>query len=292
MSAIKRHGGKSYLAKKIVELMPPRAKNPNAPAADDPGWLHYVEPYFGSGAVLFENDPEGIGEVVNDLDWHLTTFWNVLRDDKLFAKFTRAVDAMPICQGEFDIAGGTLEHSGDFDAVDIAVAFFVRNRQSRQALENDFNTLTRNRTRRGMNEQASAWLSAVEGLPEVHERMKRVVILNDDAIKVIQQQDGPRTLFYLDPPYVHETRTVKDAYQHECDAEHHRRLLEALRSVAGRLILSGYRNPLYDSFAEHCGWHRVDWEIDNKSGGGKVKQKRVESVWMNYQPEASARNAG
>ena len=51
---LKWHGGKNYLAKKIVELMPPRCKKPNAPEADDPGWLHYVEPHFGGGAVLSE----------------------------------------------------------------------------------------------------------------------------------------------------------------------------------------------------------------------------------------------
>ena len=42
---LKWHGGKYYLASKIVRLMPP----PH---------LHYVEPYFGGGAVLFARDPE------------------------------------------------------------------------------------------------------------------------------------------------------------------------------------------------------------------------------------------
>ncbi len=46
-----------------------------------------------------------------------------------------------------------------------------------------------------MNEQASAWLNSVEGLADVHERLKRVVVLCDDALKVIRQQDGERTLY-------------------------------------------------------------------------------------------------
>jgi site-specific DNA-adenine methylase len=53
---IKRHGGKHYQAEDIVKLMPPRAKNSNAPAPDDPGWLHYVEPFAGTLAVLFAAD--------------------------------------------------------------------------------------------------------------------------------------------------------------------------------------------------------------------------------------------
>ena len=66
-----------------------------------------------------------------------------------------------------------------------------------------------------MNEQASAWLAAVAGLSEVHARLSRVVILNRDALNVIRKQDGPDTLFYLDPPYLTETRTAPDVFAHE-----------------------------------------------------------------------------
>ena len=310
--AIKRHGGKSYLAKRIVELMPPRAKNPNAPTPDDPGWLHYAEPYFGGGAVLFANDPEGISEVVNDIDWSLTNFWNVIRDPEHFEHFRKGVESMPVCSSEFEKAQERLEIEGYGCFILAAVDFFVVNRQSRQALGKDFATLSRNRTRRGMNEQASAWLSAIKGLPEVHARLRRVVILNEEAVKVIRQQDGPRTLFYLDPPYLHETRTVTDAYEHEMSSRHHAILLAALagedrviydremfeglggdetyeefldameKPLVGRFILSGYRSKLYDDFADTFGWNRVDIEIDNKAGSGKTKQRRIESLWRNY----------
>ena len=77
-----------------------------------------------------------------------------------------------------------------------------------------------------MNEQASSWLSAVEGLQDVHQRLKSVVILNDNACKVIGQQDGPHTLFYCDPPYLHETRTVTSAYGHEMTESDHLQLAE------------------------------------------------------------------
>ena len=69
--------------------------------------------------------------------------------------------------------------------VERAVNFFIRCRQSRAGCFKDFATLSRTRTRRGMNEQASAWLTVIDGLPEVHARLKRVVILNHDALDVI-----------------------------------------------------------------------------------------------------------
>lgn len=93
--------------------------------------------------------------------------------------------------------------------------------------------MTRNRTRGGMNEQASAWLSALEGLPEAHERLKRVVIFNDDACEVILREDDKETFFYCDPPYVHSTRKG-GSYEHEMTDSQHYDLLSTLADIKGR----------------------------------------------------------
>ncbi|MBS0263213.1 MAG: DNA adenine methylase [Planctomycetes bacterium] len=278
-SPIKRHGGKTYLAEKLLELMPPRAKNSNRPDPEDPGWVHYVEPFFGGGSVLFAQDPEGISEVVNDIDGELTNFWDVLKSAELFADFQRVVSLTPCSEVEFE---RSRQISPQASPVERAAAFFVRNRQSRQALGKCFSTLSRNRTRRGMNELPSAWLSAIAGLPEVHRRLQRVVILNQSALKVIERQDDARTLFYLDPPYVHDTRTVTNAYDHEMHDSEHRQLLTLIAGIKGRFLLSGYNCPLYHEFASLHKWQRVDIEIDNKAGSGKEKRKMIECVWMNY----------
>jgi DNA adenine methylase len=278
-SPCKRHGGKSYLAPKIIRLMPPRAENSNKPATNDSGWVHYVEPFFGGGAVLFAQDPEGISEIVNDIDQELTTFWDVLKSPDAFEELRRLLSATPCSQVEFERSQEIDENAS---SVERAAAFFVRNRQSRQALGKDFSTLARTRTRRGMNELPSAWLSAIDGLPEVHARLQRVVILNKPAVEVIRQQDDTRTLFYLDPPYVHGTRSVPKAYSFEMTDGDHQELLETIARISGRFILSGYDNPLYTEFADRHGWRRVDIEIDNKAGSGKEKRKMIECLWMNY----------
>ena len=66
-----------------------------------------------------------------------------------------------------------------------------------------------------MNEQASAWWTCVDGLPAVSARLRRVVVVNRPTLEVIGQQDGSKTLFYLVPPYLHETRATIEAYKHE-----------------------------------------------------------------------------
>jgi len=79
---LKWWGGKHYLAKRIIALMPRH--------------LHYVEPFAGGLAVLLEKNPfetshywgekgyeQGISEVANDIHQGLTNFWRVLQSDGL-----------------------------------------------------------------------------------------------------------------------------------------------------------------------------------------------------------------
>lgn len=264
-SPLKWHGGKSYLAKKIVALMPAHT--------------HYVEPYAGGLSVLLAKEPEGVSEVVNDLHGGLTNFWTVLQCHTAFGLFHRRLEAVPFSETVWQDAGRVTSMG---TAVDKAAGFFVRCRQSLAGRMKDFAPLSRTRTRRGMNEQAAAWLSAVEGLPAVHARLKRVVILNRDAIDVIRQQDGSATLFYLDPPYLHKSRATTGEYLHEMSENDHRQLLNRLPGVCGKFLLSGYRSDLYDERARMHGWNRHDFDLPNNSAGGKTKRRMTECVWTNF----------
>lgn len=268
-SPTKWHGGKGPLARRIVAMMPP--------------CVHYVEPYAGGLSVLLARDPEGVSEVVNDLDGGLTNFWRVLADPTWFGEFARMVAATPFSEWHYKSAARLAAETCD-SAVTRAYAFFIRCRQSMAGRMRDFAAISRRRTRRGMNEQASAWLTAVEGLPAVHERLKRVVILNRDALDVIRQQDGPGTLLYCDPPYLKATRTSPDVYAHEMTEEQHTDLCTTLRKCVGRVMLSGYPSELYRFQLEAEGWHRTDFDLPNNAAGGKTKRRMVESVWTNFPP--------
>jgi DNA adenine methylase len=194
-------------------------------------------------------------------------------------RMLRELWATPVSEEIWNGADAAL---ADADPVRRATAFFIRVRQSRQGLGRDFATLSRNRVRRGMNEQASSWWTSIEGLPEVHERLKRVVILNRDAFTVIRGQDGPLTCFYLDPPYLHSTRATKKDYEYEMEEDRHIELLDLLKGIEGKFLLSGYRSELYDRFAKKYGWKRHDFKIVNNASSKQTKDVKTECVWTNF----------
>ncbi|HEV3261015.1 MAG TPA: DNA adenine methylase [Gemmataceae bacterium] len=266
---LKWHGGKHYLAGRIVTLMPPHT--------------HYVEPYAGGLAVLLAKSPDGVSEVVNDLDRRLTNFWKVLQDEAMFLAFHRLVEAIPFSEPEWHEAREALaerQPSNKDEMVGQAAAFFVVCRQSLAGRMKGFASLSRRRTRRSMNEQASAWITAVDGLPAVHARLRRVAVLCRPAVDVLRSQDGPGTLFYLDPPYLEETRSVPEVYGFEMSRTAHCELLEVIRMVHGKVMLSGYPSMLYDSSLGD--WSRHTFDLPNNAAAGKSKDRETEVLWCNF----------
>ncbi len=269
---LKWHGGKHYLAPKIVPLCPPH--------------LRYCEPYAGGLSVMLAKDPEGVSEVANDLNGRLTRFWNVLAYEDYFPRFLRRVEATPFSEERWNWARLNEKLSPpetDDEWIAEAVDFFVLCRQSLAGRMKAFTPVTKTRTRRGMNNEVSAWLTAIEGLPAVHERLKRVLILNRPALEVIDYQDGPQTLFYLDPPYLHETRSTTAEYgAFEMTKKDHLSLLTLLSCIDGKFLLSGYPSCLYEDWARACGWHCRTFDLPNNAAGGKDKRRMTECLWSNF----------
>lgn len=267
---LKWHGGKHYLADWILEHRPDQ-------------YITYCEPYFGGGSVLFRHDPEGHSEVINDLNGELMNFWATLANPNHFILFQRLCEMTPFSEQLFRFTKTPVEENTDAFHKNIinAHSFFVRYRQSRQGLGTCFATMSKTRTRRGMNEQVAAWLGAIEGLPEIHERIRRVVLYNCDALKVIQTLDDPNTWFYLDPPYPLDTRQT-EAYEFEMSHEDHTELLGLLATLKGKFSLSSYSSVLYDSVANDLGWRCEQREVPLHSSAKATKDIKTECLWMNY----------
>jgi DNA adenine methylase len=87
----------------------------------------------------------------------------------------------------------------------------------------------------------------IAGLEYAVQRLKRVIIENDDALNVLARYDSPDTVFYVDPPYVMRVRSKgsRSRYRHEYNDADHRHLATALHSLQGMVLLSGYAGDLY-----------------------------------------------
>ena len=180
----------------------------------------------------------------------------MLRDPSTSEQLIRAIGLTPFSREELVIA---CTPGQDIDSFERARRFFVRARQTRTGLAQ---TSSEGRwahclltSRAGMAGAVSRWLGSVEGLSEIVQRLQRIQIENVPALEAIKRYDTPKTLFYLDPPYVHESRGDSAAYGAEMTDADHIELAETLLEIDGRAAISGYRSDLYDEL--YRGWRRI-----------------------------------
>lgn len=128
---------------------------------------------------------------------------------------------------------------------------------------------------RANNLSVHAWAGLPSTVRATVERLRGVVIENRPALDLIARHDDPAALFYVDPPYLPETRERACRYTHELDWRGHLELLDALRGVKGRVVLSGYASVLYDDAL--TSWRRI--ELKARADGGV---ERVEVLWLNF----------
>lgn len=263
--ALRYHGGKFRLASWILKFFPPHAC--------------YVEPFGGAAGVLLQKE-RVYAEVYNDLDGDIVNFFRVLRDPKLLADLIEACRLTPYAREEFDLA-----YEPTDDALERARRTAVRAAMGfGSAGATKATTGFRTDTRRKYGTAQHNWAAYPGALGAIGERFGGVLIENRDAIAVMQAHDGPDALHFVDPPYVHETRHMrnKGGYRHELDDAGHRRLLEALKAVDGMVVLCGYATDLYDLELE--AWQRHSTEA--RISGGRGTSLRTEVVWLN--PACSA----
>jgi DNA adenine methylase len=268
-----------------------------------PQHLHYVEPYFGAGQVLFARDPadrrlswpgptsdgrkaNGVSELINDLNGNLMNFYAVLKDPALFARLQHRQALTLHSEAEWESARDLLA-GAQGDAVARAAALFTLCRQSLSGRMDTFAPTVRTRLRGGRNDGEYGWWTAVEGLEAVHNRLRDVKVLNRPALEILRSEDGPATLFYCDPPYLHETRTATRVYgAFEMTEADHRELLDVLRACKGKVMLSGYPSRLYDEALS--GWTRRAFNLPNHAAGGRKKGQETEVLWCNFGPTSEA----
>jgi DNA adenine methylase len=236
-SPLKYHGGKSYLARRIIKLMPEHDV--------------YVEPFCGGCSVLL-NKPKAEGEIAGDAYGAVINFWRVLR--QYGGTLMDRLSDVRYSEAAFLGAKSFLDHITPWTKpIGWALNFLVWNRMSRGGLGRDF--AWSERLRGGQPGDLNAWQTMLEEMDAVRERVNDVIFEPCDARELIQHYGGEGALIYCDPPYLHETRTHKTAYAHEMSYEDHLELLAVLRRSRGKVMLSGYDSSLYSTVLR--GWKCV-----------------------------------
>lgn len=230
-----------------------------------PSHKKYIEAYGGGATLLLSKIPSPI-EIYNDIDSNLTNLFTVARDhgDELRTK----LQLTPYSEVEFNTPCISM------DRIERARHFYMRCRQSMMNLGKHFR-YSKNQSRSGLSQVVSAWLNAIDTeLPIVIMRLRGVQIMCRSAVEILDDFDAPDTFFYLDPPYIPTTRNPT-IYQHEMTMNDHRDLIARLKCVRGKVLLSGYDHPLYDSL----GWNKSNIPVSNLV---RANDSPIESIWYNY----------
>ena len=261
--ALRYHGGKWLLAPWIISHFPRHRI--------------YTEVFGGGGSVLLRKR-RAYAEVYNDRWDTVVNVFRVLRDPELAEQLEQQLRLTPFSRVEFERTGN-VELCGITDPVEKARKTIFRSFAGfgSAATNAQYATGFRANSNKSVTTPAQDWVNYPDMIPAFVSRLRGVVIENRDAADVLLQHDTGKTLHYVDPPYVHATRNMNRgnaAYAHEMTDDDHVQLAQVLHSLSGMVILSGYRNELYDGLFS-------DWRCIQREAMADGARKRVECLWLN-----------
>ena len=257
-AVIKYPGAKWSLASWVIEHFPPHHS--------------YLEPFFGSGAVLFTKERSPI-ETVNDRDDDVVNLFDWIRKDP--ERLAEAIYWTPYARTVYEKAWKA--QRTETDSFQRAVDFYAR-----MMMGHGFRLIGEKVGWKNDVQGREAAYAAKYGcktpdtIKEAAERLRGVQIENRPALELIGRFNHPNVLIYADPPYLLGTRHGKQ-YRHEMTDADHRDLLDALKAHRGPVLLSGYDSELYNDALK--GWHK-----DEVTAQAQTATKRREILWMNFEP--------
>lgn len=256
MKAIMKYPGSKWrIAKWIISFFPEHHS--------------YLEPFLGSGAVLF-NKPRSHIETVNDLDGNVVNLFEWIKKDP--ERLAHEIYFTPYARQVYEDAFASVPE----DSFGKAVNFYIRLNMGYGFRITGEKVGWKNDVQGRERAYASQdWCNLPQKIMQAAERLRGVQIENRPAVELIQRFNYQNVLIYADPPYVLGARHGKQ-YRCEMDDEGHDELLEALLAHKGPVLISGYDNELYNGRLK--GWCRK--EIISYS---QVHTKRREVLWMNFE---------
>ena len=232
-------GGKSQLARTIIDLMPEHKT--------------YVEVFGGAGWVLFKKTESPV-EVINDINDDLINLYRVLK-----FHFDAFLDEFEL--SFFSRTSFNEMRKNDRGLTDIqrAAKFYYLLRAAFGCqLDGSFSYSRDRKSRLKLGEDLRTHLKSI------HARLQNVVIENASYDYVLKLDDGTDTLFYMDQPscdcenvYGKGIWSKEDFYK----------LKECLDKIEGKFILSLNDKPeVRELFKDYNISHKkIRWSVNNKA---------------------------
>lgn len=259
-SVLRYPGSKWNIASQLVRLIPEHHT--------------YVEPFFGSGAVLFNKQQSNI-EMVNDLDSNVVNLFHCIQEDA--QNLARMVMTTPFSREIYEV---TYRNAYDNDdSYQKALKFLIQCWQG-YGFRTDGSKVGWRNDVQG-RERAYAlwnWYRLPVWLIDIAERLRMVQIENRPALEVIERFNYSNVFMYIDPPYMLHTRTGKQ-YNYEMTDSDHEELLKMLLQSKAKIMLSGYESDMYNDYL--AGWGKKQFSSYAEHG-----KPRTETVWINYMHDA------
>lgn len=228
----------------------------------------YVEGFGGGASVLFQKPQNGI-EIYNDLEENVYSLFKVLSDKEMFERLKARMD-LTYYSAQFREEYKELLKT-EISLEDRAYYFLCVNRSSFNGV-GGFSTT--HIVRRNMSRSTSDFLSMIDKLPDIHNRLSSVIIEHRDIIDLIDRYDKSNVFMYLDPPYVVSTRASSQKYKCDMTDEQHIALVGRLLDCKCKLLVSGYDNPIYDKLTQN--FNRLEFKSPNSG------LSATEILWKNY----------
>jgi DNA adenine methylase len=282
MAPVRWFGGKGNLLPWIAQFVP-YART-------------YVEPFGGAASLLFQREPSRV-EVYNDLHEDLVNLFRVLQDPEASKELEYRIKYTLYSRSELERSIHIYNNPAPSQSYVLrAWAFYTLCNQTFSGVGPYAKTSgywSKCITTSDNNKAATVnkWQSRQQLFQAWRERIARVQIECRPALYVLDQYDTPDTIFYVDPPYVHDTRKGK-VYDHELENEDHTKLVNTLLTLQGSVTLSAYAHELYQPL-EANGWERYDRQTASNAAGrirgsklqgrgsGLQHAARTESIYIN-----------
>ena len=237
-----------------------------------PAHHSYVEPFFGSGAVLFTKERSNI-ETVNDLNDDIINLFEWIKNDP--ERLAHEIYWTPYAREVYERAWQASQSSTD--SFERAVSLYTRMMMGHGFRVTGEKVGWKNDVRgREKAYAATQWCQAPNNIMAAAERLRGVQIESRPAVELIRRFNADNVLIYADPPYVLSTRHGKQ-YAVEMTDDDHAELLEVLQRHTGPVLISGYDNPLYGDVLR-------DWHKETISTTDQLARRREEVLWMNFEP--------